>query len=214
MTDVTPQSPDTFRTATEPCGDSILILGSKFIAWLVPAASASEFEAVLNTRRRRYPDASHHCWAYRVGRPGALAERSSDDGEPNGTAGRPIVDTLKHFHLENIGCVVTRYFGGTKLGTGGLARAYADATQEAIETAQIIERTIVQHVAVTFDHERTGVLFRVLEEFGLHLVPGVYDERGHGTVTVPRSRVDSLGHRLTELSRTGIELEPGELAIV
>ena len=111
-------------------------------------------------------------------------------------------------------CIVTRYFGGTKLGTGGLARAYADAANEAIAAASIIERTIVQVVTVDFDHERTGPLYRVLDEFGLHLVPGAYDERGHGTINVPVSKVAPLQSRLNELARTGIELHPGNLLIV
>ena len=111
-------------------------------------------------------------------------------------------------------CIVTRYFGGTKLGTGGLARAYADAANEAIAIASIAERTIVQTVNVDFDHERTGPLYRVLEEFDLHLVPGAYDERGHGTVEVPVSKVESLQARIHELARMGIELRAGGLLIV
>jgi uncharacterized YigZ family protein len=207
-------SPDTIRTPTEPCGASILVHGSKFIAWLAPATSENEATVVLETRRRQYPDATHHCWAHRVGRPGDLIERSADAGEPSGTAGRPILDSLRHGMLENAVCIVTRYFGGTKLGTGGLARAYAEAASDAIAAASVIERTIVQTVAIDFDHERTGPLFRVLDEFGLHLVPGAYDERGHGTVEVPVSKADALKARLHELARTGIELHPGDLLIV
>lgn len=207
-------NPDTIRTLTEPCGASTLVHGSKFLAWLAPASSEEEATAVLESRRRRYPDATHHCWAHRVGRPGELIERSADAGEPSGTAGRPILDSLRHGQLENVACIVTRYFGGTKLGTGGLARAYADAADEAIAAASTVERTIVQVVTVDFDHERTGPLYRVLDEFGLHLVPGAYDERGHGTVKVPVSKVAPLQTRLHELARTGIELYPGDLLII
>jgi uncharacterized YigZ family protein len=206
-------NPDTIRTITEPCGASILVSGSKFLAWIAPVVSEDEATAILEKRRRRYPDATHHCWAHRVGRPGELIERSADAGEPSGTAGRPILDALRHGHLENVVCVVTRYFGGTKLGTGGLARAYSDAANEAMAAAAIIERTIVQTMTVDFDHERTGPLFRALDEFGLHLLPGAYDDRGHGTVAVPVSKVGTLQARLHELSRAGIELHPGDLLI-
>lgn len=207
-------NPDAIRTLIEPSGASIIVLGSKFLAWLAPATSEDEATHVLESRRRRYPDATHHCWAHRVGRPSELVERSADAGEPSGTAGRPILDSLRHGKLENVVCIVTRYFGGTKLGTGGLARAYADAANEAIAAASSIERTVVQTVSVDFDHERTGPLYRVLDEFGLHLVPGAYDERGHGTVKVPVSQVERLQSRLHELARTGIELHPGELLII
>jgi uncharacterized YigZ family protein len=205
---------DTLCTVTEPAGASTLVSGSKFIAYLAPSASGDEAAGALEERRRRYPDATHHCWAFRVGRPGELFERSADAGEPSGTAGRPILDALRHAELENVTCIVTRYFGGTKLGTGGLARAYAGAADEAISAAAIVIRQIVQVVAVDFDHERTGPLFRALDEFGLYLTPGVYDERAHGTVQVPLSQVARLQARLTELVRSGIEMTPGEIILV
>jgi len=204
---------DTSRTAAQPCGASILVSGSKFIAWIAPAATEAEGETVLSERRRRYPDATHHCWAYRVGRPGPLIERFSDAGEPSGTAGRPIADALRNAGLENTVCVVTRYFGGTKLGTGGLARAYADAASAAIDAATMVTKTVAQVVTIDFNHDRTGPLFRALDEFGLHLLPGTYDARGHGTVNVPASQVTALQERLRELARTGIDMTPGELVI-
>ncbi|HUU44309.1 MAG TPA: YigZ family protein [Acidobacteriota bacterium] len=194
-------------------GSSFLIQGSKFIAHLAPAESPDTAAAVLSVRQRRYPDASHHCWAYRVGRPEPLAERSSDAGEPSGTAGRPIADALRGAGLENVVCVVTRYFGGTKLGTGGLVRAYGDAAREAIAAARAFERTIVREVRLTFDHERTGVVYRVLDEFGLHLEEGRYDARAHGMVQVPASRVPVLQARLAELALTGVEIEVGGLSV-
>lgn len=205
---------DSFRAITEPCGNSILISGSKFIAWVAYSATEEDAQGVLHERHRRYPDATHHCWAFRVGRPGHLIEKFSDAGEPSGTAGRPIVDALRHAGLENAVCVITRYFGGTKLGTGGLARAYSDATSAVIGEASLVTRTVAQVVALDFDHERTGPLFRALDEFGLHLQPGTYDARGHGTVRVPVSQAGVLQRRLQELARTGIDLTMGELVIV
>lgn len=194
-------------------GASVLIQGSKFLAWLAEAASEDSAEKILRARQNRYPDATHHCWAWRVGRPSALQERSSDAGEPTGTAGRPMLDALRHAGMENVVCVVSRYFGGTKLGTGGLARAYSFAVESALGSAVMVERTVKRTMNVDFDHERTGPLFRALEEFGLHLVPTIYDSRGHGTILVPESVVSRLSARLAELSRTGIDLTPGELII-
>jgi uncharacterized YigZ family protein len=192
---------------------SILILGSKFLAALAPTESESDATAYLHLRSRRYPDASHHCWAQRLGRPGELSERSSDAGEPSGTAGRPILDALRGEHLENVSCVVTRYFGGTKLGTGGLVRAYADAAGSVISEAVIVERTIVRSISLDFDHERTGIVYRALEEFEVHFQQGHYDERAHGHIEVPRSRVPLLRGRIMELARTGVDWREGELRL-
>jgi uncharacterized YigZ family protein len=206
-------SKDAFRTVDVAADASHLVLGSKFIAHIAPVADPDAAAGVVAGRQRRYPDATHHCWAYRLGRPGPLVERSVDAGEPSGTAGRPIADALSGAGLENVVCVVTRYFGGTKLGTGGLVRAYGEAARGVIAAARPIERTIVREVCLTFDHERTGVVYRVLDEFGLHLEEGSYDARAHGAVRVPASRVPDLQERLAELALTGIEIEVGDLGI-
>ena len=204
---------DQFRTLAAAAQDSLLVQGSKFIAVIAPVSDSESADTVLHERQRRYPDATHHCWAWRVGQPGPPIERSADAGEPSGTAGRPIADALRGALLENVVCVVTRYFGGTKLGTGGLVRAYGNAARGAIGEAQIVERTVVRELTLSFDHERTGVVYRVLEEFRLHLQPGTYDARAHGTVLVPDLQTDRLEARLAELALEGIDIERGELGI-
>jgi len=106
---------------------------SRFIAWLCHAPDSAAFERLLNAARAHYPDASHHCSAFIAGPPGEqTAIGFSDDGEPGGTAGRPMFQVLDGSGIGQIGCVVTRYFGGTKLGTGGLVRAYSRAVQQAL----------------------------------------------------------------------------------
>lgn len=205
--------PDAIRTISEAATASILILGSKFLAAIAPAALESGATDYLHVRSRRYPDASHHCWAYRIGRPGELSERSSDAGEPSGTAGRPILDALRGEHLENVICVVTRYFGGTKLGTGGLVRAYADAANAVISEAGIIEQKVVRLITLDFDHDRTGIVYRALEEFGVHFQQGHYDERAHGHIEVPQSRVSFLHNRIVELARGGVDWHEGEVRL-
>ncbi|AXY42031.1 YigZ family protein [Halomonas sp. JS92-SW72] len=118
---------------------------SRFITWLCHAPDAAAFEALLAEARRRHPAASHHCSAFIAGQPGEQAAIGfSDDGEPGGTAGRPMYQVLQGSGLGQVGCVVTRYFGGTKLGTGGLARAYAQAVAQGLESLphrQVVERT-------------------------------------------------------------------------
>ncbi|MEW5702254.1 MAG: YigZ family protein [Candidatus Zixiibacteriota bacterium] len=205
---------DALRTVDAAADASLLVQGSKFIAHLAPVATTADADSILTLRQRRYPDATHHCWAYRLGRPEPLIERSSDAGEPSGTAGRPIADELRRAELENVVCVVTRYFGGTKLGTGGLVRAYAAAARGAIDAATITTRTVVQNVTIDFDFDRTGVVFHTLGQFGVHLVPGAYDSRAHGTAKVPLSKVTTLCQRLAELAPSGVELSLGEREIL
>ncbi len=214
MTSVSYDSDDCLRAPAAPATASILVLGSKFLAVLAPAASEEEAMGVLKERSRRYPDASHHCWGLRVGRPATLIERSTDAGEPNGTAGRPILDALRHAQLENAVCVVTRYFGGTKLGTGGLARAYGDAANAAIAAATIIEQQVMRVVHIDFEHERTGAVYRAMEEFGVILREGRYDERAHGILQVPVSKTDALRARIAGLAHSGIDWREGDLILV
>ncbi|MCE0732611.1 YigZ family protein [Halomonas sp. G15] len=118
---------------------------SRFIAWLCHAPTVATFDALLSSARERHPSASHHCSAFIAGPPGEQAAIGfSDDGEPGGTAGRPMFQVLEGSGLGQVGCVVTRYFGGTKLGTGGLARAYSQAVSQALETLprrEVVERT-------------------------------------------------------------------------
>ncbi|SHE61865.1 uncharacterized protein, YigZ family [Modicisalibacter ilicicola DSM 19980] len=121
---------------------------SRFIAWVGHAPSATRFETLLARARTAYPDASHHCSAFIAGPPDEqTAIGFSDDGEPGGTAGRPMFQVLEGSGLGQTGCVVIRYFGGIKLGTGGLARAYARAVQKALETLprrDFVERRLLR----------------------------------------------------------------------
>ncbi|MBS9403193.1 YigZ family protein [Halomonas sp. TRM85114] len=129
---------------------------SRFIAWVCRAPDSPAFEALLATARQRHSSASHHCSAFIVGPPGEQnAIGFSDDGEPGGTAGRPIFQVLEGAGLGQVGCVVIRYFGGTKLGTGGLARAYARAATMALDTLpshELVERASL-HIRVDFAGE-------------------------------------------------------------
>lgn len=121
---------------------------SRFITWLCHAPDVAAFEAMLAEARRLHPNASHHCSAFIAGPPGEqTAIGFSDDGEPGGTAGRPMYQVIEGSGLGQVACVVTRYFGGTKLGTGGLARAYAQTVTQALEELprrEVIERTSLQ----------------------------------------------------------------------
>ncbi len=121
------------------------VKGSSFIAFVTTIESISEVEAHLQTIRAKYEDASHHCYAYKLGQ----VVKFSDDGEPGGTAGRPMLEVLQKRNLDHVLAVVTRYFGGTKLGAGGLVRAYSGSLAKALDDAGVLE--VRDRVAISFE---------------------------------------------------------------
>ncbi len=134
---------------------SLEVEKSRFITWLCHAPDTAAFEAILAEARRTHPGASHHCSAFIAGPPGEqTAIGFSDDGEPGGTAGRPMFQVLEGAGLGQVGCVITRYFGGTKLGTGGLARAYSRAVAEGLEA--LPRRTVVERTPLRLRVEFAG----------------------------------------------------------
>ena len=139
---------------------------SRFLAYVEPVQSADEAKAVVKRYANDYHDARHVCWAYMIG-----TERneypSSDNGEPSGTAGKPILGQINSFGLTNVVIVVVRYFGGIKLGTSGLIQAYRAAAAEAIAAATIVERTIDRTLHIQFDYLLMNDVMRILKELGL-----------------------------------------------
>ncbi len=125
---------------------------SRFICVLSPVANTDEAEIILADVRRRFPAATHYCYAWRLRSEGMVMEKYSDDGEPGGTAGIPMLNVLKMQEVENIIAVVVRYFGGTLLGTGGLVRAYSHALIQTLEQADIIVLEYSRHLRITFDY--------------------------------------------------------------
>ena len=159
--------------------NTIEIEKSRFICWLCHAPDNAAFDALLNDARSTYPDASHHCSAFVVGAPGEqIAIGFSDDGEPGGTAGRPMFQALEGSGLGQIGAVVTRYFGGTKLGTGGLVRAYTQAVLKALETLPRREFTERRRVTIQVDFSNEAEARRWLAEHDIPVVSADYDSQG------------------------------------
>ncbi|MGO2242778.1 MAG: IMPACT family protein [Halomonas sp.] len=152
---------------------------SQFITWICHAPDIGAFTALLNAAKAAHPNASHHCTAYIAGPPGEQNLIGfSDDGEPGGTAGRPMYQVLQGSQLGHIGCVVIRYFGGTKLGTGGLARAYAQAVIYALDTlptCEVIERDIYT-LRLSFAHEAIARVW--CEEHDVPIEQADYDGSG------------------------------------
>ncbi len=140
--------------------------GSKFIAIALPISSVEDVTTNLGAIRKEYHDARHHCYAYRIGYEGE-EYRTNDDGEPSGTAGKPIHGQMLSFDVTNILIVVVRYFGGTKLGVSGLIRAYKTAAMDALESGKIIQKTIRDYYQITYPYERMNAVMKIIKEESL-----------------------------------------------
>jgi uncharacterized YigZ family protein len=157
---------DNFFTIGKSSQIEIRIKGSRFIGMAMPCSTESDADKLLAEIRKIYYSATHHCFAYRIGLDWAQAFRYSDAGEPSGTAGKPIYDQILGKNLTNLIIVVTRYFGGTKLGTGGLTHAYSNAADMAITSAEIIERFIMEDLLVAVQYTDYNIIERMIHKYG------------------------------------------------
>lgn len=179
---------------------------SRFLTVVARVDSIEEARELINVRKADMPDARHHCNAYIVSQPGAHpASHSSDDGEPSGTAGRPMLDVLAGTELVDVVAVVTRYFGGTLLGTGGLVRAYSDAVRECVEGARVLKRTILPIWEATLPHADAG---RYLSEFASAGYSTHLDYFADGVrVHIPTANVEALRTLVARLSSGALSVD-------
>ncbi|MGI6422611.1 MAG: IMPACT family protein [Syntrophomonadaceae bacterium] len=145
-----------FYTISDSISFELIEKKSRFICILSPLIEPQDVEDSLQVAGQRFPGARHYCFAYRLRQDGVIMERCSDDGEPSGTAGSPILNVLQKRELENIIAVVVRYFGGTLLGTGGLVRAYTQVVQSAVKEARIVSQEYSQKILITLDYSHYG----------------------------------------------------------
>ncbi len=148
---------------------------------------------MIRSMNAEFPDATHNCWAYVIGAPGSTARIGmSDDGEPHGTAGRPMLTVLLHSGIGEIVAVVTRYYGGTKLGTGGLVRAYSAAVQAALEALTTIERVEYAEVSVVFGYDRISAVLHLLPTYEAVVTTEAFTESVTMSLRVPRQHETAL----------------------
>mgnify|MGYP001816750892 CR=1 FL=1 len=166
--------------------------GSKFIAYAYPVSTVEEVMEKLQDVKSMHPKARHHCYAYRLGRDRQIF-RQNDDGEPSGTAGRPILGQIDSFELTNVLVVVVRYFGGKLLGASGLITAYKECTSDALHSARIIKHEVRAHFKISFDYAVMGSLMQNLSKNGAKVEKQVFDEnpRIWISMSLPDSR-DSM----------------------
>lgn len=186
-----------YRTVAAAGLAEIEVSRSRFLAQASRVATEEEARAVIERIRREHPDARHHCSAFVLG-PGRAIERSNDDGEPSGTAGAPILDTLRGHDLTDTVVVVTRWFGGTLLGTGGLARAYGDAARAALDAAGSLVRVRHRVAVVEIEHARAGRLEHDLRARGIEVLDVDYAVAVRIRVAVRPEDVDDLEHLVAE----------------
>lgn len=191
--------PESYRTLGAFRSHEIVIKRSRFIGWGAPVANEEEALAVLETIRTRHAQATHNCYAYRVGF-GTETVRFSDDGEPGGTAGKPILEVIQREDLRNVIIVVTRYFGGTLLGAGGLVRAYAQSAKLAVDAAGVVEQVRHARVALTVDYESLGRIQYELQERGVIIESAGYGENVSFSLLVRPRQLGGLVAALQELT--------------
>ena len=178
---------------------------SRFIANVRPVESEAEAVAFIDEMKKKYWDARHNCSAFVIGTKAELT-RCSDDGEPSGTAGRPMLEVLLGEGVRNVAVVVTRYFGGTLLGTGGLVRAYTESAREGISHSQIITKIYGFKLNLTTDYTGLGKIQYLLGQRGLTILDSVYTEKVDLTVLIPKEEESKLIAEITEATngQTGI----------
>ena len=163
--------------------------GSRFYAFVFPVASVDDAKKKLDEYRKKYHDARHVCYAYVVGKTDEdCVTRSSDDGEPSGTAGKPMLTQLVSNGLHDVMAVVVRYFGGVLLGTGGLVVAYRSAMEDALQNARIVEKTVEDEITVELEYEKMNSIMKVVKDNSLKIVSQQFDLKCSVTVLVPKSK--------------------------
>ena len=171
---------------------------SKFLAFAIPVSSVEDVKKQLEKYQKEYYDARHVCWAYMLGLR-RTDFRSNDNGEPSGTAGKPILGQINSAGLTDILIVVVRYFGGIKLGTSGLIVAYREAASEAIAANEIIERQVEDEVHFGFEYPLMNEVMRIVKEEGPTIVSQIFDMDCEMTLRIRRSLMDNLKKRLSKV---------------
>ncbi|RUO34489.1 YigZ family protein [Aliidiomarina soli] len=201
----------TFKTAAAFVADELVIKKSRFIGWAAPAATREEALQWVAKAQQDYPDARHHCWAYLLGRPEvATHAAANDDGEPSGTAGKPMLNVIQHKGIGNVVVIAIRYFGGIKLGAGGLLRAYSGTAERVLSQLPTTEQQSMTALDVRCDFAHEQVVRHFLEQHQGQLVDIRYSDRVQMRLEIP----DTAHPAFVELTGSlgaSIEAQRGDL---
>lgn len=198
-------SEDTYKTIVSPSEGLYKDKGSKFLAFAAPVQTAEEAMAFVEKIRKEYHDARHVCYAYMLGYE-RNTFRANDDGEPSGTAGKPILGQINSANLTNIVVAVVRYFGGILLGTSGLIVAYKTAAAEAINAAETIEKLVEQPIMFTYGYESMNQVMRIVKDFSLNIIKHEQDFNCRLTVMCRLTLVDAVVDKVEQLRTVKVDI--------
>lgn len=196
---------DSYKTILTPSEAELKVSKSKFISQVYPAASLEEVNGTLISVRKKYYDAAHHPFAYRLGTDDKNF-RYSDDGEPSGSAGKPIMEVMDKFELTNVLIVVTRYFGGVKLGVGGLRHAIFDASELAVQNSEIIVKQITEDFKIEFDYKYIGAVMNFIEKEGIIILNNTSHDKVKLECSVIVSKIERFKDELCKLTNASIKI--------
>ena len=199
----------TYKTLHEFGMDEIIIEKSAFIGYAKPIKTEEEAVDFINEIKKKHKDATHNVWAYTVGKTMNI-QRYSDDGEPQGTAGIPTLEVIKKEDLRDVAVVVTRYFGGIKLGAGGLVRAYTKGAKIGLEAAKIIEKVMFQEVRVRIDYNQLGRVQNEIMNMNYIIKDTIYADNVEIVVYSRLEDVEKLVSRMTDITSATAECILGE----
>jgi uncharacterized YigZ family protein len=195
---------DTYKTISKPTEGIYKEKGSRFLSFSIPVSNVEEVREIVKEYRKRFFDARHVCYAYILG-----AERTdfraNDDGEPSGTAGRPILGQINSRELTNVLIIVVRYFGGILLGTGGLVTAYKEVAADALNQAGIIEKTVKETISINFDYVQMNDVMRVIKEINPQILSQTFDNQCNMQLSIRKQDSKLLVGKLEKISSLSIE---------
>lgn len=198
-----------YKTVYEGGEGELVEKKSRFIATVRPVKTEEEANQFVEEMRKKYWDARHNCWAFILGERQEF-KRCSDDGEPSQTAGKPMMDVLTGAGLTDVAVVVTRYFGGTLLGTGGLVRAYSGAVQEGLKNSTVITKYLGVKLSVTTDYNGVGKLQYLFGQKEIPILSAEYTDMVVFTVLVESSRIQEIKKAITEATSATAQMEESD----
>jgi uncharacterized protein, YigZ family len=194
----------------EGCEAEIIEKKSRFIATVIPISEETDAVKFIEEMRKKYWNASHNCFAYVIGEKHEI-QRCSDDGEPSGTAGKPMLDVLLGEDIHNVCVVVTRYFGGTLLGTGGLVRAYSRAAKEGVKSSVILEKMKGFRGIIDIDYNIVGQIQYILAKLAIVTLNSEYSNRVLLEILIPEHLKENVNRQIMELTAGKVEIQIVEM---
>lgn len=197
---------DSYKTIVRAAETSYRQLSSKFLAYAYPVESEEQIKELLDALRKRWYDATHHCYAWRLGAHGEQF-RANDDGEPSSTAGKPILGQLLSQDITNCLIVVVRYFGGTKLGVPGLIAAYKESAALVLAECEVVERTVDSVIELEFSYIAMNDVMRIVKDMQPRIISQQFDNLCRMTLAIRESEVEQLTGRLSKVEGATFEIK-------